>query len=60
MDNLRAIRSGSSVFMDVGVTLKAGVSATDIVGAIENVQTKLKGERKEIKEVRVAFQIRPA
>lgn len=60
VNNLRAIRSGSSVFIDVELTLKPGVSATDIVGIIEDVQAKLKGERREVKEVRVAFHIQPA
>ena len=45
--------------MDVEVTLKPGVSASTIVDTIESVQTKIKEERKEVKEVRVAFQIRP-
>lgn len=43
--------------MDVDLTLKPGVSASNIVDAIESVKAKVQEERKEVKEVRVSFQI---
>jgi divalent metal cation (Fe/Co/Zn/Cd) transporter len=57
VDRVRAVRSGSSVFMDVDVTLNSRGSARDILEAIESVKNKVRGERKEVKEVRVSFLI---
>lgn len=57
IDRIRAVRSGSSVFVDVDISLKSGVLATDVVEAIESIQAKAKECKKEIKEVRVAFVI---
>jgi divalent metal cation (Fe/Co/Zn/Cd) transporter len=57
IDRVRAVRSGSSVFMDVDVTLRSRVSARDILDAIESIKAKVAEERNEVKEVRVAFLI---
>jgi hypothetical protein len=43
--------------MDVDVTLDSRVSARDILDAIESIKAKVAEERKEVKEVRVAFLI---
>jgi divalent metal cation (Fe/Co/Zn/Cd) transporter len=57
ISHVRAVRSGSSVFMDVDVRLDSRVSARDILDAIESIKAKVTEERKEVKEVRVAFVI---
>jgi divalent metal cation (Fe/Co/Zn/Cd) transporter len=57
IDHVRAVRSGSSVFMDVDITLNSRVSAREILEAIESIKSKVKEERKEVKEVRVSLLI---
>ena len=57
IDSIRAIRSGSLVFADVRVTLRSGISGEQVLDIIEGVQSKLRGERKEVREVRVSFQL---
>ncbi|CCA70559.1 related to MMT1-Mitochondrial iron transport protein [Serendipita indica DSM 11827] len=60
VDRIRAIRSGSLVFVDVHVTLRSGVSGDQVLDVIEGIQSRLCGERKEVREVRVSFELAAA
>ncbi|KAG8832007.1 hypothetical protein FRC17_002226 [Serendipita sp. 399] len=57
MSNIRAVRSGSSVFVDVDVVVQEGLSGSQVFSALERLKEKLKMERKEVREVRTSFRI---
>jgi divalent metal cation (Fe/Co/Zn/Cd) transporter len=54
---VRAVRSGSAVFVDVDVFLRKGLSGLQVYEAVESIKEKLRDERKEIKAVRVSFAV---
>ncbi|CAG8589818.1 9261_t:CDS:2 [Acaulospora colombiana] len=54
---IRAVRSGSAVFVDVDVVLRKGLTGVQVYEAVESIKEKLRDERKEIKAVRVSFAV---
>ena len=59
LDSIRAIRSGSSVFVDLDITLrnKDRLSAIEALEAMDTLKKTLCEARKEVKEVRISFRI---
>ncbi|KAG8789121.1 hypothetical protein FRC20_011652 [Serendipita sp. 405] len=55
--NIRAVRSGSSVFVDMEVVVQKGLSGAQVFSALESLKEKLQTERKEVREVRTSFRI---
>ncbi|PVF96709.1 cation efflux protein [Serendipita vermifera] len=54
---VRAVRSGSAVFVDVDVVLRKGLTGSQVYEAVESIKEKLRDEKKEIKAVRVGFAV---
>lgn len=55
--HIRGVRSGGTVFVDVVVEVAPIATAQDVVGIAQRLEATLRGARKEVKEVRVKFEL---
>lgn len=55
IETIRAVRSGSAVFIDISLHLKSSKSleVSELMDLIQKVKAKIRTARKEVKEVRV-------
>lgn len=54
---IRGVRSGGTVFVDVTAEVAPIATAKDIVGIARRLEETLHGARKEVREVRVKFEL---
>lgn len=55
--HIRGVRSGGTVFVDVDVEVASTATAQDVIGIAQRLEETLRGARKEVKEVRVKFEL---
>jgi len=55
--HIRGVRSGGAIFVDVVVEVAPIATATDVVGISQRLEGTLREARKEVKEVRVKFEL---
>jgi len=55
--HVRGVRSGGTVFVDLVVEVAPIASAQDVIGIAQRLEETLRGARKEVREVRVKFEL---